>query len=265
MTQTEEATAENATSEERAAPKYQQAYGALRGRIVSGRYAVGGRLPTEQDLARAFDISRVTIRRSLDMLVNEGFLERRQGSGYTVVSLSPPSSTCLTSFTEAMMRAGREPSSKLLSITEFGPSDPRPEAVAESLADNQVICVERLRSVDEVPAMLVRTWAPAELLPGAEAKDFPEFGPNQSILRILAKRFGLEWSTACEDIAPEMAQGDIATHLKVQPGTPILVQACTAFDEEGRPVFYEQVFRLGKISFNLSGGAREENIVAEAG
>lgn len=242
--------------EARSEPKYKVAYGALLSRLVSGRYPIGGRLPTEDELARTFDISRVTIRRSLDMLVNEGFLERRQGSGYTVVSLSPPSSMCLSSFTDAMLRAGREPSSRLIRITTQEVGVHGEELIAE-LREERLTCIERLRLVDDEPQMLVRTWVPARLLANPTAEDFPNTGHGQSILRILRQRFGLEWNAACEDISPAGATPEIARHLRIEPGQPLLVQACTAFDEHGGVVFFEQVYRIGKISFNLTGSTRQ--------
>ena len=188
--------------EARAAPKYKVAYGALLSRLVSGRYPIGGRLPTEDELARTFDISRVTIRRSLDMLVNEGFLERRQGSGYTVLSLSPPSSMCLTSFTDA--NAARRPRA----VVETHPASPprnlmsHDEELIEELQHERLTCIERLRLVDDEPQMLVRTWVPARLMPNAAPDDFPSSGHEQSILRVFKQRFGLEWTAACEDISP---------------------------------------------------------------
>ncbi len=242
--------------EARTEPKYKVAYGALLSRLASGRYPIGGRLPTEDELAKTFDISRVTIRRSLDMLVNEGFLERRQGSGYTVVSLSPPSSMCLSSFTDAMLRAGREPSSRLIRIStqEVGAHG---EELIEELRDERLTCIERLRLVDDEPQMLVRTWVPARLLSNPTADDFPNTGQGQSILRILRQRFGLEWNAACEDISPAGASPEVARYLRIEPGQPLLVQACTAFDEDGDVVFFEQVYRISKISFNLTGSSRQ--------
>jgi DNA-binding GntR family transcriptional regulator len=240
----------------RGLPKYRLAYDALLGRLTAGRYPVGSRLPTEEELARIFAVSRVTIRRSLDMLVGEGFLERRQGSGYTVLSLAPPSSVCLASFTEAMLRAGREPASRLIGIATFEPGAPQAASVIAELQGTRLTCVERVRLVDGAPRMLVRTWAPERLLPGARAEDFPASGPGQSILHILRRRFGLAWTTACEDISPVAASPGVAGFLGVAPGTPLLLQTCTAYDAGDGVVFHEQVFRLGKISFSLAGGSR---------
>ncbi len=236
-----------------ATTKYRVAYDAILSRLKAGRYSVGGRLPTEEELTRAFDVSRVTIRRSLDILVNEGYLERRQGSGYTVLTLSPPSTTCMTSFTDAMLRAGFEPSSRLISITQHDANAAQSAHLLNELHAQPLTRLERLRLVDDVPKMLVRTWAPTRLLPDARAEDFPERGPGQSILRILGDRFGLTWGSACEDISPTAAEGEVAAQLRIEPGTPVLLQACTAFDDADRVVFFEEVFRVGKVSFKLTG------------
>ena len=243
-----------------ATTKYKIAYEAILSRLKAGRYAVGGRLPTEEELTRAFDVSRVTIRRSLDILVNEGYLERRQGSGYTVLTLSPPSTTCLSSFTDAMLRAGAEPSSRLISITKHKADAAESGHLPIELRGRALTCLERLRLVDDVPKMLVRTWAPTRLLRDAKPADFPERGPAQSILRILGDRFGLSWGAACEEISPMAAEGDVAAHLGTTPGTPILLQACTAFDDNNGIVFFEEVFRLGKVSFDLVGSSREPRL-----
>ena len=78
-------------------------------------------MPTEIELASQFEVSRVTIRRALDILVQDGYLERKQGSGYRVLTLSPASDTCLTSYTDAMLRAGFEPQSRFLSLELLAP------------------------------------------------------------------------------------------------------------------------------------------------
>ena len=100
--------------------------------------------------------------------------------------------------------------------------------------------------------MVVNTFVPARLLPDASPADFPETGTDQSILRILGVRFGLQWSAACEDISPFVADSTLAALIGVNPGSALLRQACSAFAEDGSLVFYEDVFRTGSVSFNLS-------------
>lgn len=236
--------------------KYQSVYEDLRRRIEEGNHPVGSRLPTEDELADRYEVSRVTMRRSLDILVSEGYLQRRQGSGYSVLTLSPPRSNCLTSFTDAMLRAGRVPSSRLLSLGKQMLDDETQRRLPAKFVAAHPLGIERLRLVDGKPEMLVRTFVPRELLLRMSAADFPETGSDQSILRILKNRFRLDWGAACEDISAFSATAEIAEHLAIAPGTPILQQVCTAFSEKGDMVFYEQLFRGGIVSFELNGVAR---------
>ena len=231
-------------------PKYEQAYRTILERLRAGRYPVGMRMPTEGELAASFGVSRVTIRRALDMLVQDGYVESRQGSGYRVITLSPASDTCLTSFTDAMIRAGHEPTSRLMSIVQHPTG--QPAHLPPGLSDGPVTEITRLRLVDGQPRMLVKTYVPAHLLPDARAADFPETGAEQSILRILGDRFGLEWSAACEDISPIVADAATAATFGIAPGSPLLRQACSAFADDGSVVFHEDVFRTGTVSFALS-------------
>lgn len=233
-------------------PKYEQAYRVMLDRLKSGRYPVGGRMPTEGELASYFEVSRVTIRRALDMLVQDGYVESKQGSGYTVITLSPASDTCLTSFTDAMLRAGHEPTSRFLSIDHFNKGASETAHLPDDLQNSTIVRVKRLRLVDDEPRMLVMTYAPSRLMCNAKAADFPETGPEQSILRILSARFELDWSAACEDISPVLADESLAEIFNVNVGHPLLKQACSAFNDQGRVVFHEDVYRTGSVSFNLS-------------
>lgn len=239
-----------------AQPKYERAYQVIVQRLKSGRYPVGGRMPTESELAKHFDVSRVTIRRALDMLVQDGYVESKQGSGYRVLTLSPASDTCLTSFTDAMLRAGHDPSSRFVSLDHFDPGAAELAHLPPELQGVEISRVVRLRLVDGAPSMLVMTYAPRTLLKDARREDFPERGPGQSILRILSDRFALDWSAACEDISPILADTSMADIFQIEEGKPLLKQACSAFDDAGQMVFHEDVYRPGSVSFNLSQSAR---------
>ncbi len=237
--------------------KYKHASSVLLERLKDGRYPVGGRMPTEDELARQFEVSRVTIRRALDILVQDGLLERKQGSGYKVLTLSPASDTCLTSFTDATLRAGLEPASQFLSLEVFAPEAAVLTELPSGLRNKPVTRVTRLRTVNKVPQMLVHTYAPSSFMRDACAEDFPETGPNQSILRILRARFKLVWTAACEEISPIAANEYTANLLRVKPGHPLLLQSCSAFDEKGEVVFHENVFRTGSVNFNLTPQIRQ--------
>ena len=239
-------------------PKYQQVYRVILARLKDGRYSVGGRIPTEVELANNFQCSRVTIRRSLDMLVQDGYLESRQGSGYRVLTLSPVTDNCLTSFTDAVLQVGKDPTSKLISIEHFSTNSSRLASLPSAMQNFSVTRIIRLRLVDDKATALVMTYALSSFLRNVSSGDFPESGPGQSILRILKDRFQLNWSTAREDISPISATEELAETFSISRGTPMLKQRCTAFDDHHQVAFHEEVFRHGSINFNLSQHSRVE-------
>ena len=64
-----------------AIPLYQQIAYDLRDAIVSDVYHVGARIPTEPELSRLYKVSRITVRKAMEILVQEGYLVKRQGKG----------------------------------------------------------------------------------------------------------------------------------------------------------------------------------------
>ena len=236
-------------------PKYKSIHDELLRRLKDGHYSVGSRLPTEDSLAQTFDVSRVTVRKALELLVQAGYVISRQGSGYHVSTLSPPSTTCLISFTDAVLNQGHIPGARLVGLTRFetGAAGAPPDEFGEP-----VMRIQRVRTVDGEPRMLVNTWVPARLVPGISKKDFPQSGSGQSILRILGGRFGLSWSSACETIRSCGASDEVARLLNLPARTPILSQVCLAMDDQGALVFYDEVFRDSPITFQLTGGRRQE-------
>lgn len=69
-------------------PKHRKVYAVLRHDILTGKYNADGKFPSEGMLIRRFGVSRITIRRAMDDLKNEGFLEGRSGSGTYLSALA---------------------------------------------------------------------------------------------------------------------------------------------------------------------------------
>ena len=78
-------------------------------RLKSNHYSVGTRLPSEESLAGTFKVSRVTIRKSLEMLVDAGYLASPAGQRLSRRLPVTAEETCLESFTDAVLRKGRVP------------------------------------------------------------------------------------------------------------------------------------------------------------
>ncbi len=71
-------------SEENKLPQYKKIYEILRKHILTGVYAEGSLLPSENELCAVHNITRPTVRQALEVLVQEGFIQKKQGKGSIV-------------------------------------------------------------------------------------------------------------------------------------------------------------------------------------
>ncbi len=112
-----------------AQPLYQQLQRALRGAIENRVIGPDDALPPERDLAEMLNVSRITVRKAIDELVEDGLLIRKQGSGTFVSNRVEKNFAKLTSFSEDMRARGREPRSVWMNraagtVTPGGVADP---------------------------------------------------------------------------------------------------------------------------------------------
>lgn len=119
--------------------------------IDEHRWAIGERLPSERDLAEQFAVSRMTLRQAVSLLVEEGVLERRVGSGTFVSSTRVQEKMRgTTSFTEIVKSQGKVPSSQLISYKKTIPNEQEVAKLGIFPTDN-IIRMERVRYADQVP------------------------------------------------------------------------------------------------------------------
>ena len=138
----------------RVTPRYEQIADYLRGLVEAAE--PDERLPSDAELCARFDVSRMTARQAVQVLVNEGLVYRRRGHGTFKSprrihrSLGSP-----LSFSENMRRRGLTASSKIL---EFGRVDPTPDDIEalETSPGEDAVLLERLRYGDGVPMAIER-------------------------------------------------------------------------------------------------------------
>ena len=169
--------------------RYREIAERLRERVAHGEFAAGRLLPSEAELSAQYDASRVTVRRALELLRDEGLLDARQGFGWFAAAVPVRQSLGHLGTIEAQMaESGLRPQRQVL---EFGfqPAEP---AVHRVLGCDQVLRVRRLNLADGAPFALVTVWCPAELgqhlsradverTPFYELLDVPLGGATQTI------------------------------------------------------------------------------------
>jgi GntR family transcriptional regulator len=151
-------------------PLYQQLQRVLREAIEKRLLGPDDALPAERELATLLDVSRITVRKAIDGLVEEGLLVRRQGSGNFVCARVEKNFAKLTSFSEDMRARGRTPKSVWLKRAA-GTVTPEEALTLRLSPGTPVYRFHRIRYADDAPMALEYATIVASALPSPEAVD----------------------------------------------------------------------------------------------
>lgn len=213
-------------------PAYIKIHDAIKKDIEKAVWTIGSRLPSERDLAEHFEVSRMTLRQAITLLVEEGILERRVGSGTYVASHRVQERMRgTTSFTEIVNSQGRKPSSKLISYQRQLASDTEINQLHLEESD-YVIRMERIRYADKVPLVYEVASIPEKFIKNVKKTDITEH-----FFQTLTSN-GYEIGKSQQTIYAKIASERVASYLEVAKGHAILALTQVSFFTDGRPFEY---------------------------
>jgi GntR family transcriptional regulator len=224
-------------------PAYLRIRDELRARILGGAYPADAPLPSQQRLSKEFGVTLMTLRHAVRLLGQEGLLVTRHGTGTFPVprrfaySIGP-----LRSLAQEMADQGRALDTRVLHSAERG----APPAVAAALglaAGAPVVLLERVRSVDGVPAVFQRSYLPPALGRRAVACDLN----HRSLYEVLAVELGVVVARASERLAPIVLGPAEARLLEQAPGSAAMLSERTTFDHADHPVLADEAFMPGSL------------------
>jgi GntR family transcriptional regulator len=197
----------------------------LRQAIAAGTV---GALPSEAELGEVHGVSRVTVRRALELLRDEGLVASRRGSGWFVVGdpVRQPLGR-VTTVEAALEAAGARPERRVLEFA-FESPDPATAKVLGLPKDAQVLRVLRLNLADGEPFALVTVWLPAELGAHVSRADVE----RATFFDHLALS-GVEIARVRQTITAAAAERGEARRLGVPAGSPLLVCRRVTYDRSG--------------------------------
>jgi len=227
-----------------ASPLYKQLIKQIKSDILAGVYPVHSRIPSEQQLCEAYHVSRVTVRKALAELTQQGLLTRHQGKGsFVSIPRIQKDLKVVNSFHTACARLGCKASGRILH-RRLQPASSE-DIKKLSLAENQqVIEISRLRLADDIPVMLEVNRFPDTL-------DFLLTEDFQSLYRCLEAHH-LEPSQAIHDISLCHADAYQARHLQMSQGEALLCLEELIYDQNGQPLHTSyQVIRGDRFTFRI--------------
>lgn len=200
-------------------------------KIQTGTYPVGDTIPNEIDLAKAYGVSRPTIRQAIQPLVDQGLLERRKKRG-TIVC--PPKidqgfTQKIDSFNTEMVRKGHSIQTKVLTFQKETAS----EEIQAILRCSTVFKLVRLRYVDYTPNVFVTTYMPYELFKDLKSVNFE----TESFYGQCAK-YGHPISSIRRHLEITKADETLADLLQIEQNEPLFYFHSYGFDPQQTPIEY---------------------------
>jgi DNA-binding GntR family transcriptional regulator len=226
-------------------PLYFQLAKAIEDAINDGTLAAGSRLENEVLLAENHRVSRPTVRRAVQELVDKGLLVRKRGVGTQVIPRHVRRSVELTSLYDDLALRGEVPSTEVISLERL----PAPADIAEELdlaVGEEVVALRRLRRSRGEPLALLTNYLPGRYAPTLD--DLAERGLYQYL-----RTQGVQLRVAHQRIGARLAHADEARLLDEPPRSALLTMERTAFDDQGAAVEHgRHVYRASRYDFETT-------------
>ena len=211
-------------------PRYVAVYRQLAEDISSGRMSPGEQLPSERILCQRLKVSRETLRRALDMLVDDGSVVSSPGRGWFVAD-GPLAPASFVSFTGMGLARGLAPSAELLDV-RVRPADIAEAEQLQMVAGNDLFELRRLRRLDGAVVAIDHSRVPLSRCPDLPSAQWE----SASLYAELESRAGIVPDRCLYVVDAIAADATHAGLLKVPEGAPLLVNEQLVTDQYGKPI-----------------------------
>ena len=225
-------------------PLYHQLSEQLSGAIADGHLQPGDPFENEVALAERLGLSRPTVRRAIQEMVDQGLVVRRRGLGTTIANRKVHRRAELTSLWDDLQREGRVPSTAILEHEVV--TDERAAAALDLAADTPLLHVARVRLSDERPIAVMHNWLPPKL------SDITREELSETGLYAALRARGVKPVVAQQSIGARMPTATERKHLKMRGTQPVLTMTRMAFDASGKAVeFGDHSYRAEDYTIDL--------------
>ncbi|MCR4955719.1 MAG: GntR family transcriptional regulator [Lachnospiraceae bacterium] len=226
--------------------RYMAIYQDIKDKIDNGTYEPGMKLCTENEYREEYGVSRDTIRKAFAKLENEEYIVRRAAVGTFVKNKkSDYTLTNLESFTEQMKARGLKPSSELISIelSEIKNNHIRSELQMDQ--GEKCYKITRIRKGDGKPMAYEIAYIPKKLCPNMQKY----LDDETSLYHVYEDIYHLRIGNGNIRLEAELPSSAVQEGLKISRESPVLKMNCTAYLEDGTPLYYVNCYYKGESYF----------------
>lgn len=226
---------------------YKKVYTEIRKAIDNGEYPAGSLLPTETQLEEKYSVSRITIRKAISMLSEDGYVTVKQGKGTTVNDPDISQNlNILTSITSSMKMYGRKVTTNNLYFDLVIPNS----TILKKLQlpeGTPVVRLQRLQCTEDSPFSITTNY----IIPSLESKVMSFTSEKGSFYEFLSKECGCTLDSAQDVITARTSDLSQSHMLNIPIGSPILYIKRVTFSR-GMPITYDIVYiDANKYSFTV--------------
>ena len=227
-------------------PLYCQVAQQIEHAINEGGLAAGDRLDNEISLAKQFGLSRPTMRRAIQELVDKGLLVRRRGVGTQVVHGRISRPVALTSLYDDLTTGHQRPRTDVLANEVLQCTDEVAAVLAVRPGSN-VLYLRRLRFTHDEPLAVMENYLPEDLIPLGE-RDLTRHGLYQ-----LMRSRGVHIRVAKQRIGARSGTDEECTLLGERHGSPVITIDRATHDDSGRAVEWgRHAYRSSQYSYEVT-------------
>ncbi len=206
-------------------PKYFILKQKLQEKIESGGYDGGSMIESERELMETHQLSRITVRKAIDELVNEGYLYRIQGKGTFVKEEKQTQNLIrLSSCTEDVKRLGKVPSKKTMCSEKCPASEKMAQRLHIAEGDS-IFKIGRITYADEEPLNYTTTYLPEKIFPGLDRYDLEK----RSLYDIIETDYKIPLTKARRTLEAVLPYSQIAGYLGISENVPVILFHCITY------------------------------------
>ena len=217
-------------------PIYYQIKQTIKGWIVNKEFGPGNKIPSENELADRFNVSRLTVRQAISQLTQEGFLNSRRGEGTFVTSnedLINSFSLETTGFMDELFSTQlSKVTTKWATLSKMVAPKPVKEKLQLETNDEEVVQIKRVRLLRGRPFTYTINYLPVEIGARVNEKDLY----RRRLLEILERDLKVEFTEAVQTIEASFADQEVAEKLEVASGSPILFVEKIMYSKQHKPI-----------------------------
>ncbi|WP_312952530.1 GntR family transcriptional regulator [Superficieibacter sp.] len=220
--------------------RYIQIKNAIKKEILSNRWQVGEKIPSERELAAQYGVTRVTLQKAMHMLEQEGFIERIHGKGMFVTRALEDDVFMLNDGTgDSVLGFSREfreqaKISSRLVCHQLLPADKTIARYLEIHEGEPVHFIRRVRLIDDVPVLVEDSWINRSVIPVIPSRLLEEGSLYEYIEHITGKKIKFYNSVIEGDLFGE----ELAALLCIPAGQPMLKVSGVTKLEDGTAFNY---------------------------